>query len=229
MGTLNPEVCHIIPFSANSSAERRHMLEDTYNVLESVVGDRATLLLGQPGSSDRSWNMICLNRQLHAWWGRGYFAFKCLGVTPVEVGGGDSGLPSIVELQFHWMPLQPTGKATDGQWMQDVPNDGRREWVRDWEQSPRYGGGGAVAAAHATTSRLVQTGHVICIAMPSLEDGLRMKSMIDIQWACIRMASMSGAAGDPEFIFHRRDWSERESEDPGSRIYGEWDEDGLDG
>ncbi|KAL1903023.1 hypothetical protein Sste5346_000936 [Sporothrix stenoceras] len=100
-----------------------------------------------------------------------------------------------------------TGKAAAGQWKQQVPGNGYRQWVQDWDQRPRYGGGsdpadkeGIVAAAYATTSRLVQSGHVINIAMPSMEDGVRMKAMLDIQWACIRIASMSAAAGDPEFL-----------------------------
>ncbi|CAK7232072.1 hypothetical protein SCUCBS95973_008138 [Sporothrix curviconia] len=208
MGTLHPEVCHIIPFSANNSMEKLYELLKTNDILKALVGSHSSLLLAKPGCSDRSWNMICLNRQLHTWWGRGYFAFRCLGITPAAVTAGNKPPGVIVALQFHWMPHQTTGKAAVGRSKQRVPGNGHRQWVQDWDQRPRYGGGGSatadqkgiVAASYATTSRLVQSGHVINIAMPSMEDGVRMKAMLDIQWACIRIASMSAAAEDPEFL-----------------------------
>ncbi|CAK7199632.1 hypothetical protein SEUCBS139899_002315 [Sporothrix eucalyptigena] len=211
-GTLNPDVCHIFPFSANSSEEKSTRLRNISAVFYSIVGERSSLVLERPSSSDECWNMICLNKQLHSWWARGHFAFKCLGVLPEaealtrEAGtGGD--VRCIVKLQFHWLPLQPLGKAVEGQWLKPLPNADREAWVRDWEQrsidsGPQVKGedSGFVAAIHAATSRLVQTGHVINIVTASMEDGLRMKAMFDIQWACIRIASMSGAAGDPTFV-----------------------------
>ncbi|CAK7246405.1 MAG: hypothetical protein STHCBS139747_008035 [Sporothrix thermara] len=205
MGTLNPKVCHIVPLSVNNSAEELSKLQRAGDILTALFGTHSSLLLEQPGCSERAWNMLCLNRQLHDWWRRGYFAFRCLGVTPTAVVGDTQG--AIVSLKFHWMPRQVTGAAASGQWKQKAPSSGHRQWVQDWNQRPRYGGGGAVvdkdgvvAAAYATTSRLVQSGHIIKVPMPSMEDGLGMKAMLDIQWACIRIASMSGAAGDLEFL-----------------------------
>ncbi|KAI5867512.1 hypothetical protein GGS23DRAFT_548717 [Durotheca rogersii] len=43
--------------------------------------------------------MICLNPQLHVWWGKAYFGFECLGVVY-----GPSGGDSIIQLRLHWLP-----------------------------------------------------------------------------------------------------------------------------
>ncbi len=59
--------------------------------------------------------------------------------------------------------------------------------------------GGLVAVQSTVTGCLVQTGDVVRIELPSREDAHRMKDMLDIQWACIRIASMSGAAGNPSY------------------------------
>ena len=57
-------------------------------------------LLGQElGSSDKHWNMIALSPLAHSLWGRGLFAFKCLGVIHEEP-------LSTIQLQFRWMAHQ---------------------------------------------------------------------------------------------------------------------------
>ncbi len=42
-----------------------------------------------------------------------------------------------------------------------------------------------------------------------MEDARKMKEMVDLQWACIQVATMSGAAGCPEFLI---DWDKEDDE-----------------
>lgn len=39
----------------------------------------------QLGCSDKGWNMIALSPQVHDWWHRGLFAFKCIGMIDGEL------------------------------------------------------------------------------------------------------------------------------------------------
>lgn len=79
------------------------------------MGDRASLVTGgRPVATDKAWNMLCLNPQLHRWWGEARFGLKCLGVTPTPTGG------ATVCIQFIWMPQQkpaPGGKSKA--WMRE--------------------------------------------------------------------------------------------------------------
>ena|ERR1700694_6035078 len=52
-----------------------------------------------------------------------------------------------------------------------------------------------VNAAYAISNRPLLSGHTATIRHDTLEEAESMKDMIDMQWACIRLAAMSGAAG----------------------------------
>ena len=47
--------------------------------------------------------MISLNPQLHVWWSKAYFAFKCLGIVET-----DDDKMSLVQIQFHWISKATT-------------------------------------------------------------------------------------------------------------------------
>ncbi|ERS96097.1 hypothetical protein HMPREF1624_07633 [Sporothrix schenckii ATCC 58251] len=51
-----------------------------------------------------------------------------------------------------------------------------------------------------------------------MEEAFKMKAMIDIQHAFLRMASLSGAAGDPDFLKHSLDDWEDENGDGAAHI-----------
>ncbi|RSM14650.1 hypothetical protein CEP52_001322 [Fusarium oligoseptatum] len=85
MRTVDPHVCHIIPFSWNN---KELNIRNT-----ALVFEHAAAFLGRdwkrkyqthlqnpgcPGGSDKAWNMICLNLQLHHWWGKARLGFKYL-------------------------------------------------------------------------------------------------------------------------------------------------------
>ncbi|KAK3358212.1 hypothetical protein B0T25DRAFT_178189 [Lasiosphaeria hispida] len=164
LGTGNPQICHIVPFSINDKEksqvkfrkylamaatcihyERPELASDLNTVTEDIdvsdVEENSTdddmdedsdlmgktrddnedmpepidlwaihchkLFSSKIGVSDRSWNEISLNGQLHIWWSLAYFAFKPLGIDGTITKGLDpSGITkhyTRVKLQFHWM------------------------------------------------------------------------------------------------------------------------------
>ncbi|SPN99153.1 uncharacterized protein DNG_02188 [Cephalotrichum gorgonifer] len=218
LGTSSPEACHIIPFAINSN--QRSLTEvfgqQGFHYLWSSADPilRHKLLTDHLGCSDKVWNMISLNRQLHKWWAEPFFALKCLGIIPAL----GRGMNATIKLQFHWTPrraqLQQTdpqgkgkGKDTDQHWARPVNlyNGEATNMVSDWKERRCYGTpeilsmGGIVSAADAATGRILQTGRVVELRMP-LQDAEDMRAMVDLQWACVQIASMSGAAGQDDFL-----------------------------
>jgi hypothetical protein len=145
------------------------------------------LLSSSLGCSDKDWNMISLNRQLDFWWGQAKFALRCQGIDLSSVDESKSK----IRLQFHWMaahrgdPSQPIGL--------DEPT------VRDMLLSMREYGTGPISAANAISNRPVLSGHCFEIEMESSK-AKKMKYMVDLQWALIRISAMSGAAESPELL-----------------------------
>ncbi|KAK3689595.1 hypothetical protein B0T22DRAFT_379668, partial [Podospora appendiculata] len=112
-GTSDPEVCHIIPFAANSTEEARgrwrHAITSvaqlnmvkTLNNEDSYALERRLLSLfsSEVGVSDRHWNTISLSPALHDWWGKAYFGSRCLGTRDVDSGDADQIM--TLRIQFH--------------------------------------------------------------------------------------------------------------------------------
>ncbi|KAJ4861529.1 HNH endonuclease domain-containing protein [Trichoderma breve] len=200
MQTAMPEVCHILPFSISTTdAALRffsHKCGSLIYGLQFGTDDNKTLtdMSKNRGWSDKAWNMLCLNRQLHAWWAEGYFALKYLGTIE------ESKEASIVQVQFHWMPRN----GLDCQQNCTIPEalEAMRRTVSD--------DNGFIKASRASSGRSLATGQVFDIPVHP-DDAPNMKIMIDLQWAIIRVAALSGAAG---YI----DELDKEYRDP-------WDED----
>jgi hypothetical protein len=167
--------------------------------------------------------MLSMNRQMHQWWSKGFFAIKCLGIIPQSNGD------STIQLQFHWMqrriPQDPDRKINLDR---DIDDEGDECEAKKLVQGPKtfYGatdilgdisgkGRGIVSAANASSSRLLHSGHVFEIQMPA-QDAENMKAMLDFQWACIQISVMSGAAGWPDFL------AEDDDDDDDDALVGEW-------
>ena len=204
-GTASPEACHIIPFAVNSTEEEQARLLEARNAFDLIPGSepvrRYKLLTVHLGCSDKAWNMLSLNRQLHKWWSEMYFAIKCLGIAPSQSQEG----AVTIRLQFQWMPLRNTTQH----WKRPIDLKGGEalHMVQEWKARRRYGmaedllpsGGVAAAAEAAAPFWPLQTGRVFELHM-SLEEAENMKTMVDLQWACIQIASMSGAADWDDFF-----------------------------
>ncbi|KAJ4307708.1 hypothetical protein N0V84_012543 [Fusarium piperis] len=209
MGTSEPHVCHIIPFCWNNSQRNIGKTAEVFAHSDAFFGVDWTkeyqMYLQNPqdpGGSDKAWNMICLDMQMHNWWAQARFGFKCLGVRPTTKD------ESVITLQFNWMPrsaMNPTDQITlQGQ---DNGFDGMVEGVKAFHQqgrsipSPQEFGKTAARSSGAP----ILSGDLIDIKMLSSEAPL-FKAMIDFQWAMIVVAALSGAPEPPKLPLNDDDF-----------------------
>ncbi|KAH8648999.1 hypothetical protein BGZ61DRAFT_376214 [Ilyonectria robusta] len=211
MGTSNPEACHIVPFAWNKSHTALRKTSMVYDYGRAffdgewlVTHEKHLANPNNPGSSDKAWNMICLNHQLHAWWSSARLGFKCLGITPSTKDQSKS----TVNLQFYWMPrqdLKPTAKMTlEG----DHNNfDAMADSATMFPQGGMPPVSGKLGASHIDAHIPILSGHLIDIQMPTADAAL-FKAMIDYQWALICVAALSGAAEAPELLPDHPGWGD---------------------
>lgn len=208
-GASDPEVCHIVPFSWNSTQTNIKKTWYVYQAAALLMGiewtDEKSLLLTNPyapGGSDHVWNTICMSPLLHKWWSQAFFGLKCLGILPTDEG------TSIVEVQFQWMPRSKRNPMASCSLTEE--NDMK---MIDEVKAFTDGGSLPVIPEH---SRLdlncpLLSGHTFHVEMPP-EDAERFKDMLDLQWVCIVIAALSGAAGRPHLLPDHPRWG-----DPGMR------------
>ncbi|CZR46513.1 uncharacterized protein FPRO_11962 [Fusarium proliferatum ET1] len=204
-GAKYPNAYHIAPFTWNDTQEH---IDRTFD-----LGPHRTFLVGKefanrtrylnnrdkPGESDKAWNMISLHPQVYSWWSKGYIAFKCLEVQ--SLGNGESN----VVLEFRWMPQT---KRWFGQQI-DIFNTGTghdlKEWFNEIDQfhtpgnpPPKARDGMRIRATTSDGAPLC-SGKLIVIRMQTGEAS-RFKDMIDMQWGCILVTALSGAAGISQLL-----------------------------
>lgn len=273
LGTGNPEVCHIVPFSIGSNEEHRCKFRDYIGPgISCIFSETPTWVDGPPdtglhsifsegageddeteddlireddemeddmiseeppsslfaircrkiftskiGVSDKSWNEICLNRQLHNWWGRGYFAFKPLGIdgkfqVTLTSPKGHSVTYTQIKLQFHWMPRQNDllrGISEDVSPQELSSTVGKTYGDLDLTDSmnPVF-----ALDRPSSVSHHVQTGDIFYVKVePRYAE--RMLAAFRIQWAAIKNLAMAGGAeslddvGDhPDYLDKNLKW-----------------------
>lgn len=224
-GKPHPHVCHIIPFTWSKSTASQTTIKPLRALIAQYLGlsnddDTFTAidsLVHSPGSSDRTWNMICLTPTLHDWWGRGYFAFKFLGATP------NTNMTSTVTLQFVWMPRyiqHSPDKAREPINLDHQRDDERRlsaDLTHCYGEHTRSCGPYCVVcpqtkrvnAHNVHTHRPVWTGSIFRVNRLT-SDIPQFQRMIEIQWAIICAATLSGRAQDIELLRDRDDDDERQ-------------------
>ncbi|KAF4468750.1 hypothetical protein FALBO_4355 [Fusarium albosuccineum] len=83
--------------------------------------------------------------------------------------------------------------------------DDARQFHTDGNLAPEpQDGHGIIEVAHRSAHPL-ESGHVFTVTMPAL-DAQRFKDMIQLQWSCILLSAMAGAAGNPELLPHYEDF-----------------------
>lgn len=207
-GATNPNAYHIAPFTWNDTQEH---IDRTFD-----LGPNRTFMVGnefanrtrylhnrdEPGESDKAWNMISLHPQVYGWWSKGFFAFKCLEVQ--SLGSGESN----VILEFRWMPQT---KRWFGQHI-DIFNTGTghdlKEWLAGIDQfhasgnPPPMARDGLRLQVTMSDGAPLYSGKFIHIRMKN-EDVSRFKDMIDMQWGCILITALSGAAGTSQLLSNK--------------------------
>lgn len=230
--TSNPEVAHIIPASWNRDAGQIEKTLSLMPAIETMMAEKREAdvwsatnepLIADPenpASSDFPWNAICLKHQLHFWFENRLIGQKFLGSQSI----GDNPPMSEVDIQFHWM-MRDIRKRTR---KMDIgtENDsfmGIVETVCTFQdngyptpQLPSQDG--IVGAFNAIDGIPPISGRVIKLRLPS-KDVSKLKTAVDIQWACTNIASMAGSAGWPEYTSHYDDDGDDER---GSMLAREW-------
>lgn len=149
------------------------------------------LLSQELGGFDKGWNMLSLSPQVHDWWGRGLLAFRCLGITPGE--------PTTVHLEVRWT-VKRTSKASKKPIDMDVESELQRIAIYSRlpeQQTDSNEGIGIVSVAKPMSRRRVLSGDIIKIQL-LFEDAKKMRQMVDLQWAMVKILTLAGAAGSPE-------------------------------
>ncbi|KAK0613948.1 hypothetical protein B0T14DRAFT_290883 [Immersiella caudata] len=183
LGTAEPHVCHVIPFSSCKNPEKLATFASCLRPSLPLLLDKdadtrlSPNFTGGVGVSDKLWNMVSLNPQLHAWWGKAYFGLKCLGILP-------DNEESLVRVQFVWMPRVASIWRED-----DRDEDELRAYLTN-DRSPLVEQG--VAAFHLS-GRPLSTGDIFDIPVAKA-DAKKMKMAFDLQWAMIRIAALTGGA-----------------------------------
>ncbi|KAM7196867.1 hypothetical protein V8F20_006834 [Naviculisporaceae sp. PSN 640] len=208
---LRALVKHVPDFSDGVWAEKRKRL--------------ASLLFE---SRDRSWNMICLEKQLNHWWGRAYFGLRCLGlVDPLTdeeqedaetapVGSNDMDDTIVtLKLEFHWMPKRLTAAQTGPLATEDRTVDAylaqfEGTWGNPTDPAPRV-------AFYRSDGQQLRTGDVFYIKV-SRQHWRKMKDVLDIRWALTKIVAITGGVealekewetpveGYGEFLDHFSRW-----------------------
>ncbi|RBR23669.1 uncharacterized protein FIESC28_03465 [Fusarium coffeatum] len=218
--TGSGQVCHILPFTWNNTEQA---VQDTKAIQDAFVpffDDSTRLKLADLlmdvttlGETDKVWNMLYLNPQLRSYWGQARIGLFCKAIGPYEPD--KSRVQTDVEddwvdviIQFNWLNRRE-GKPNDEMADKDAMNAMAEMQIQhENEGSPsgqnKYGAD--IDAMRVDTRTSVLSGHEVRIAMPP-KDAALCKLMLDLQWAIIRIAAMSGAAGYPELLPVHRDWN----------------------
>lgn len=177
-----------MPFALNSSKASTDVTREFNRIFFRLIGaDESNMFVAfcasGVGCSDKDWNMICLNSQVHDWWAKAYFGLKCLGVSTTDTDG-----MSRLQIQFHWLQRHTGDPVTPV----EMEVDAIREMLATVQtETDGYRSG---------STRPLQTGQTFYINGLENDKARKMKLMLDIQWACVRVVAMSEAAFSPELL-----------------------------
>jgi len=222
LNTANPEVCHIIPWLSSKDTaviatfrlglwKMMQMLElvtsndssnpeaDSLQILAEAKG-LTGLFCSEPGCSDKAWNMVCLNRQLHDWWGRAQIGFRPLGIVD-----GDNTEEKKVQVQLYWMPTNlRSNRAAVPYEAKVLPRDvdKLKERLNEIHTRPQAAAeaGGWYAVCRTALGDPSLPGHPVMTGdifewSVKTADAWKMKRAFELQWALIRIAAIAGGAG----------------------------------
>lgn len=190
--TALPQGCHILPHAINAKLANIiifKQLQASSIVLlgKETAQELLALITEAPGSSDKAWNMLSLHPLLHIFWGKCLFAIKCLGIIP-----SSDGKNSIIQLQFHWMPrnIQKNNDLMKPPY-KDAIQELKQGIINGQDTIPGF------SVFKNDSARELETGETFQILLET-EDAVKMKIVLDVQWAIIKLSALSGAAGDWE-------------------------------
>lgn len=214
-GGDGPEACHIIPFTWNETEAHRRLTLSYVNDLTQmfeITSRFSDPLYRELGGSDKAWNMTCLSPQLHGYWGKAYFGLRRLGQLPEFRDKTITEKLMSVHLQFVWLPRRSSAKDSRGKALShaddlvDLSKERQLLEASD-EATPEDKSSSIVLSAtttgthipvgkrafHVETTAQIYSGQVFEVRVPE-KQVREFDTMIDLQWALIRMAAIAGAA-----------------------------------
>ncbi|KAJ4135072.1 hypothetical protein NW768_004685 [Fusarium equiseti] len=210
------EVTHILPFTWNDTDDAIHATRAVSGALYTFFSDDLVSELHElfadpadPGSSDKWWNMIYMNAQLHIFWGTAGFGLHCSGIgphiEPEKADNLDTEPLCDITIKFHWLQhrdVKPTDRivleGNDNGFMEMTNAQTKYEEARS-EPSKHSQGNSHIDAMAMDTRTTIISGDEFTLTMPK-EDAFKCKRMLDVQWHLIRIAAMCGAAEYPELL-----------------------------
>lgn len=185
------EVCHILGWALQSTGKKIDRVRNSMKELFEYFGNTASLQGLLAGPTDKSWNMLTLNRLLHSLWGDGQIALQCMGLFPTldEEGRLEDSSPTKISLRFFWLNVKKGWRAND---KFKLNYDTLSEMSRD-RFLPRALPGNRIS--RDIDGHGVISGNEVDITLP-WEDATNMRLVIDAQWHCLNIWAMSGAATD---------------------------------
>ncbi|KAH7318338.1 hypothetical protein B0I35DRAFT_431865 [Stachybotrys elegans] len=214
-GFCDPHVTYIIPFSWVQDTDNIKKTEEAsdgmYHILGEETYNRIADVVFELGGVDGTWNMISLNAVMHFWWAQARWGFEPVGVT--EVDGRYR-----VEMIFRWM-YRETAEFAEKEMDLDEGEDDLQELlarVQSWEggedeagrpQGPVQSKGAGIGkfGMHHVDGPSIRSGRRIFILHDTRADAEKAMIVLKIQWACIRLMAISGAAE-----LWKRDWDYEE-------------------
>ncbi|CAK7275561.1 hypothetical protein SEPCBS57363_006760 [Sporothrix epigloea] len=175
-GTDNPESAHIYPFSAGPASGRTKYINMLVNFWGKEKSDAWLRQCCTTSVTESAKNLLCLNSQLHFWWG------TCrLALRPIRTLD-----PCTIKLQLHWLRRARTRPTTP---LSGTSDDirllcGGEDDLETWGPQP---------VAHRMSGLPLRTGQIFTIRAENPED-LPSFELLDMQWNLLRVAAMSGAA-----------------------------------
>jgi len=182
-------VSYIVPIEWNGTDKELEYTKSLTSAL-SVIIDNPTgqeplehlkTLYEHKDSIYKSWNAICIGRDLYQLWRQGLWAFKWLNAVPLL----EDTSKSRITLQFHW--LYPKGcEFTPEATLQDETETSEDIYpTQEWY----------ISARDHESGRQIESGD-ICTIIRFTEDIDKCKQMFDIQWEISNAARDSGFTAD---------------------------------
>ncbi|KAK3360014.1 hypothetical protein B0T25DRAFT_117681 [Lasiosphaeria hispida] len=176
--------CYILPFSRGSAKDAQQESFRLFSHARMFLVEAKRFKFARwvfqmfLGCHNQRWNLIYLSQQLCDWWSQGCFGLKCVDILP------EDDYRSTVRIQFHWLAQEPVAQGKGD-------SDSEHSYgVQPPEGDPRQ----------EETS--VQQGKTFGIVVKRREAEM-MKVALDLQWAVLRIGSMSSLVEKLD-VFERR-------------------------
>ncbi len=173
----DPDAAHIFSFSGTSEKSRDQLArllcfwgEEKYRAWEALYSDESI--------TESAQNILCLNKQLHSWWGSARFALKPLPPKPESD-------KNEISLAFYWLPTS--------EYRLSNPPILRDEAIHRLGAGSNGSNWGPALLSHHKGGLPIESGHIFTIRARNPAD-LPNRELLELQWHLLRVAAMCGAA-----------------------------------